>query len=235
MGTRKIKKQVLNLLSSNDLASIEEQLAQLDAKEVVNALFSAISRSEELLRWQAVSCMGTAVNRLAGEDMEEARIIMRRMLWSLNDESGGIGWGAPESMAEIMVLNETLAREYVHMLLSYMREDGDEAFQDGNYLEYATLQQGLLWGAARLAARRRQLVVEKGMAADLPPYLSSSDPTVRGLAAYTIGILGEPGEAVEQIHELAADTTKVRLYADGIIGVVSVASLAEDAIGRLTP
>lgn len=25
--------------------------------------------------------------------MDSARIVMRRLMWSLNDESGGIGWG----------------------------------------------------------------------------------------------------------------------------------------------
>eukprot|EP00362_Geleiidae_sp_MMETSP1317_P000447 CAMPEP_0201284794 /NCGR_PEP_ID=MMETSP1317-20130820/84991_1 /ASSEMBLY_ACC=CAM_ASM_000770 /TAXON_ID=187299 /ORGANISM="Undescribed Undescribed, Strain Undescribed" /LENGTH=71 /DNA_ID=CAMNT_0047606373 /DNA_START=1077 /DNA_END=1289 /DNA_ORIENTATION=- len=71
--------------------------------------------------------------------MEEARIVMRRMLWSMNDESGGIGWGVPEAMAEVMTCNKGLAEEYIHMLISYMREDGEELFQDGNFLEHESL------------------------------------------------------------------------------------------------
>jgi hypothetical protein len=46
--------------------------------------------------------MGEVMAHLADKDMESARVIMRRLMWSLNDESGGIGWGAPEAMGEIV-------------------------------------------------------------------------------------------------------------------------------------
>ncbi len=232
MSTRKIKKQVLALLAEPDLDLIQKELGQLTAKDVVNALFSGICRSEEPVRWNAVSAMGTLVARLANEDMEEGRIIMRRMLWSLNDESGGIGWGAPESMAEIMSLHDGLAREYVHMLISYMREDGEEIWQDGNYLEHETLQQGLMWGAGQLALSRRQLVVEKGMEQDLPPYLDAADGTVRGLAARAIGLLGTAA-CRDRLQELCTDDFPVRLYENGRLSTVTVGELAGQALGSL--
>lgn len=232
MSTRKIKKQVLALLAESDLNVIHKELGQLMAKDVVNVLFSGICRSEEPVRWHAVSAMGTLVARLANEDMEEGRIIMRRMLWSLNDESGGIGWGAPESMAEIMSLHDGLAREYVHMLISYMREDGEEIWQDGNYLEHEILQQGLMWGAGRLAISRRQLVLEKGMEQDLPPYLDAADGTVRGLAARAMGLL-DTAASLDRLHELRTDDFLVRLYEDGRLSTVTVGELAGQALQRL--
>jgi hypothetical protein len=232
MSTRKIKKQVLALLAEPDLDLIHKELGQLPAKSVVNAFFSGICRSEELVRWHAISAMGTLVARLANKDMEEGRIIIRRMLWSLNDESGGIGWGAPESMAEIMSLHEGLAREYIHMLISYMREDGEEIWQDGNYLELETLQQGLMWGAGRLALSRRQLVLEKGMDQDLPPYLDAADGTVRGLAARAMGLLGAAAH-LDRLQELRTDDFPVRLYEDGRMSTVTVGELAGQALQRL--
>ena len=232
MSTRKIKKQVLTLLAEPDLDFIQEKLARLEPKNVVNALFFGICRSEELVRWHAVSAMGRVVARLADEDMEEGRIVMRRLLWSLNDESGGIGWGAPESMAEIMSLHDGLAREYVHMLISYMREDGDEIWQDGNYLEHEILQRGLMWGAGRLAVSRRQLVLEKGLEKELPPYLDSADGTVRGLAARAMGLMGTPAR-LDRLQELCADDSPIRLYEDGSLITVSVGELAAQALQRL--
>lgn len=232
MSTRKIKKQVLALLADPDIDFIQKELAQLPAKDVVNALFSCICRCEELVRWHAISAMGTVVARLADADMEEGRIIMRRMLWSLNDESGGIGWGAPESMAEIMSLHDGLAREYVHMLISYMREDGEEIWQDGNYLEHETLQQGLMWGAGQLALSRRQLVLEKGMEQDLPPYLDAADGTVRGLAARAMGLLGMAVN-LDRLQELRTDDFPVRLYEDGRLSTVTVGELAGQALQQL--
>jgi len=67
--------------------------------------------------------------------MEAARIVMRRYIWSLNDESGGIGWGAPEAMAVGIYHHDGLCDEYLHMLISYMLPDGPLEHQDGNFLE----------------------------------------------------------------------------------------------------
>ena len=233
MSTRKIKQQVLNLLAGPDLASIEAGLAQMEPKAVVNALFFGICRSEELVRWHAISAMGTVVARLADRDLEEGRIVMRRLLWSLNDESGGIGWGAPESMAEIMSCHEGLAHEYVHMLISYMREDGEEIWQDGNYLEHEILQRGLVWGAGRLAVSRKELILREGMAGDIPPYLDATDATVRGLAARAMGLMGTAAVRLERLEELQGDDAPVRLYEHGRLSTVSVAELAEQALQRL--
>jgi len=223
---------VLRLLAAPDLEAIEAELAQMEPKAVVNALFSGICRSEELVRWHAITAMGTVVARLSDTDLEEGRIVMRRLLWSLNDESGGIGWGAPESMAEIMSCHQGLAQEYVHMLISYMREDGEEIWQDGNYLEHEILQRGLLWGAGRLAVSRKQLVLKKGMLEDIPPYLNSADAAVRGLAARAMGLLGTAVH-LDRLQQLQRDDAPVRLYEDGILSTVSVAELAEQALLRL--
>lgn len=232
MSARKIKQQVLDLLVQENLAQIQSGLSAFDAKELVNALLAAICRSEERLRWHSVTAMGWTVARLADKEMEEARIVMRRLLWSLNEESGGIGWGAPEAMAEIFCCHEELAEEYVHMLFSYMRPDGDLPHQDGNFLEHETLQRGLLWAAGRLAQHRRELALAKGMADDLPQYLDSPDAAVRGLAARAMGLLG-CCPCPERLHELTADSAVLRLYEDGQISSVTVSALAAQALERL--
>jgi hypothetical protein len=75
--------------------------------------------------------------------MEHARIIMRRLMWTLNDESGGIGWGVPEAMAEIMINHKGLFKEYAHILMSYA-EGG------GNYLDHEPLKRGVIKAIERL-------------------------------------------------------------------------------------
>jgi len=82
-------------------------------------------------------------------------------MWSLNDESGGIGWGAPEAMAEIMSLHEQLAIEYSSILISY-------ANPDGNYIEHIELQKEVLRGLARLG-KVRPLLIKDAM-----PYLRNN-------------------------------------------------------------
>jgi len=153
---------------------------------------------------------------------------MRRYLWSLNDESGGIGWGAPEAMAEAMYHNDRLCDEYLHMLISYMRPDGPLEHQDGNFLELPELQRGLLWGIGRLAEKRAALLQEKEVIPDLVAYLSSKDAAVRGLSARALGLLG----AGDTVDALLDDHRSLRFYHDGETSVVTVSELANASLGQ---
>lgn len=232
MSSRKIKKKVLALLARSDLSDTLAQIRKLPANDVTHGLFSAISRNEEIIRWHAVTCMGSTVARLAEQDMEKARIVMRRLLWSLNDESGGIGWGAPESLAEIMTRHDGLAREYINMLTSYMRKDGEEMWQEGNFLEHEVLQRGLLWGIGRLAGKRRALLLQQNITTNLLAYLPADDAAVRGLAARSLGLM-QADNAAGPLQSLVADTAALRLYEDKRLQTVSVGKLARQALDRI--
>ncbi len=229
---RKIKKKVLALLAGNDLEKARRELGKFAENGLVNPLFSALYRPEEMLRWHTVTLFGEVLSRLADKDMEAARIVMRRFLWSLNDESGGIGWGAPEAMAEAMFHHDSLCDEYVHMLISYMRPDGPLEHQDGNFLELPELQRGLLWGIGRLAEKRAPLLLARQVVPDLLPYLLFEDATLRGLAARALGLLGAD-EAVDELQHLLGDARKVRLYHEGEVIITTVTELAADALAQL--
>ena len=232
MGSRALKRQVLDLIAGPDLAAIRAELARLAAKDVINILFSAICREEARTRWHAVTCMGDAVARLAEEDLEAARVVMRRLLWSLNDESGGIGWGAPEAMAEILCRHPGLGEEYIHMLISYMREDGEEVCQNGNFLEHPLLQRGLLWGVARLSRCCPALLLACGADADIPRYLTATDATTRGLAIVAAGSLGLT-ICRPQLERLLADAAPLTVYEEGVFLPTTVGELARFALEGL--
>ena len=217
---RLLKQKVFLYLKSADLDIALEKLSQLPVRQVINSLFSFLYNSDEQVRWRAVTAMGAAVAKLADEDMESARVIMRRLMWSLNDESGGIGWGSPEAMGEILACQKTLAREYRQILTSYAREDG-------NYLELEPLQRGLLWGIGRLSQARPDLV--KDAAPYIMPYLKSRDATVRGLAAWIAGLLGVE-EARPDLEQLTEDESEIQIYTENKLINKSVKELAEEAL-----
>jgi hypothetical protein len=157
---------------------------------------------------------------------------MRRFLWSLNDESGGIGWGVPEAMAEIMCHSALLRNEYLHMLISYMREDGPELFQDGNFLELPLLQRGLLWGIGRLCQDHRQEMIERQIVNDVSAYLESSDLHVIGLAIWCIGLLGvETG--LDRIRRFQSCNEELHLFLNNEIQKISVAELVRSALNMV--
>ena len=223
-GGRAIKKKVLKLLKSQDFDMALEALSRLPATSVINPLFSFLYNKDEEIKWAAVAAMGVVVSNLAEEDMEAARVIMRRLMWNLNDESGGIGWGSPEAMGEIMAVHEGLAKEYVHILISYTREDG-------NYLEYESLQRGLLWGIGRLAQASPELLKES--VPHLLPYLRSPDASVRGHAAWIVGLL-DAEEAYNEVEALTEDSAEFQMVQDRRPSVRRVKDMAREALEKIS-
>jgi hypothetical protein len=198
------KRSILKLLRQKDLATILDFLATIPAIQTINPLFSGICHADERVRWHAIAAMGPSLARLADQDMEGARVVMRRFMWSLNDESGGIGWGAPEAMAEAMVQHSRLAEEYCHILVAFMREDGF-------FLEHPPLQRGLMWAIARLAEHRRELLLEKEADTYLLPYLLEKDEEVKTLAAYALATLSSE-KACRQLHVIQDLPPSVAVY-----------------------
>lgn len=220
MTHRQLKKQALSLLKSEDLRPALEALCRYPPRQIVNPLFSLLYHGDLIIRWRAVSAMGVVVSRLADENIESARIIMRRFMWNLNDESGGIGWGSPESLGEIMALNSKLAREYGRILISY-------ADPEGNYLEHTTLQQGVLWGWGRLG--RKQPEMFKPSTALLIPYLSSSDPYLQGLAAWAAAPL-KTIVLRDYLRPLISNGEEIVIYANHELKTQTVGQLAKAAL-----
>ncbi len=213
------------LLESDDLSETLRVLAQMPVRKTIRPLLAAIARSDHAVRMRAAMALGIQVSRLAEEDMEAAREVVRRLTWSLNHESGSAGWGAPQAMAEIMLNHEGLAREYTHMLTSYMPGGG-------NRFEETHLQRDLLQGLGRLAQARREMLQEKDACDHLADYMSSEDAQVRGLAAWCAGILGAQQTRVE-LQGMLEDSDPVTLFSEGAWTTHRVKELALEALSIL--
>jgi HEAT repeat protein len=222
----KEKRRVTKLLESPDIDAVIAELLTLSPSQVINPLIGALCSINQAVRWHAITALGPVVAELADRDMEAARVVMRRLMWSLNDESGGIGWGAPEAMGEIMAVHEKLADEYAHILVAYMREDG-------YFLELEQLQRGLMWGIGRLAQVRPDLLQEKNCATYLLPYLNSSDTTVRGRAAWALGLLNSK-EAATGLEKLLDDLSELNLYLNHTLVNETVGGLSHKALANIT-
>ncbi len=223
LGGRQLKKKILQHLQTEPFDKELDAICRLPLKQAVSPLFSFLCSPDEYVKWRAVTALGKVVSELATSDLEAARVVMRRFIWNLNDESGGIGWGCPESMAEVMARSQGLAEEYGHMLLSYIQPEG-------NYLEHEVLQRGVLWGVGRLAHARPGHTRKIG--GYLLPYMESADPILRGLAAWAAGPAGST-EAISRLTELAEDTSRLMLYRDAKFNDCSVGELAREALSLI--
>ncbi|MFP4305602.1 MAG: DVU0298 family protein [Desulfococcaceae bacterium] len=221
-GNRELRRQVGELLRETDYRG---KLRSMDFHRVVGPLFSHFYAPDELLKWRAVVGMGIVVaERAEGGDKESARVVMRRFMWNLNDESGGIGWGCPEAMGEAAARSEILAEEFHSILASY-------AWEEGNYLEHPRLQYGVLWGIGRLAHARPELIPYA--APWMVPFTRSEDANHRGLAAWALGPLDAP-DTKSALRNLSEDDAEIRRFdpnADQLVDT-TVGELARAALAR---
>jgi len=229
LNRRQVKKEVFELLDQYTPAELSQKLTVFPQTHVINSLFMALCDVRERVKWHAVSCFGEIVATMADTNVESARIIMRRFLWTLNDESGGIGWGAPEAMAEVMCRCEVLRKEYIHMLISYMQEDGEELFQDGNYLELPLIQRGLLWGVGTLCYTFPGEMRQRGLDVDLENYLKSDDWYVRTLALWSLVGLGVTYTS-DFVKPFLEDSRSLTLFINGDFREVKVSDICKQLV-----
>jgi hypothetical protein len=88
------------------------------------ALEADLYQTDENLLWPAIKTIGGLMHRRwqAGRQ-ESVREYIRGLLWSLNEESGGIGWNAPQTIAEIIVHIPELIVPYGSMAISRALEE----------------------------------------------------------------------------------------------------------------
>lgn len=218
---RALRQRVGDMLRSESFHERLKDWETLPGRQAINPLLAKLFDPDERITWRAVTAIGVVMSHLADQDMESARNVMRRLIWSLNDESGGIGWGSAEAMGEIMARHERLAAEYACILVSYIRPDC-------NPLENGPLERGVLWGIGRLAQARPQLV--EACASHLMPYLRSDDAIHRGMALWALHFV-VPGLSPEVWRPLLEDPTEIALYENGALHRCRVADLAGRFMG----
>lgn len=232
---RDLKRSLRELLAGPDWRARLDELSSVPARRLPGPLFSLLLDKDELVRWRAVTAFGLTIARMAesrepGEGLEAARVILRQCLWRMNEESGGLGWGIPETLGESLARNERLAKEFHRMLASYVRA---ETSGEGNYLEHAALRRGVFWALGRLAQSFPEL-----LAAETPALLSGladEDGANRGLAAWVLGLVPatQAGAARETLHALADDASEVALFLDGELLRTTAGALARQTLERL--
>ena len=219
---RRLKQEFEPLLREAPPEVLRAAVTRIPPERAVNPLISFFYHPQPMVRWRAVSAFGIVTANLAEERIEAARVVMRRLMWHLNDESGGIGWGAPEAMGETLARSPRLAAEYHRILVSYVRPDG-------NFLEHPILQRGTLWAVGRLAEAHPDLAADAAPA--LADFMTSPDADHRGLAVLAGGRIGAR-TLISPVHGLVTDAAVIDLYRGWHLERITVARLATEALAR---
>ena len=179
---------------------------------VARALVSLLYDPDELVRWRAVSALGI----LAGAHPGQARPLVTRLLWSLNDESGGIGWMSAPALGEIGRNAPALLRDCIRVLVRYFEEP--------------FVLPGVLWAVGRLApafpAETREVVPE------IAAHCGAAGPGVRAHAAFALGAVGD-GRARAALEALAGDERPARVYVGDRLVTRQVREWAGEALSGL--
>ncbi|WP_321495454.1 DVU0298 family protein [uncultured Desulfobacter sp.] len=216
---RKTKRLVGGLLALGSRSQALESLAQIPDTQLTGHLFSYFYSKEELIKFRSVTAMGELVARIAENRMENARVILRRIMWNLNDESGGIGWGSPEAMGEILSKSPALALEFKSILFSYLDHKG-------NHIEHDMLQRGVLWGIGTyLGTAPRDLT--QGTREQLEAHLCSSDPVKRGYAIRALSN-GDVLKCTALPDFIQADKTAIDIYTGWNFSTTRLSDMALD-------
>lgn len=203
-----LKKEIKDALLSADFEKVI-QIA-VNNKKAFRRLISLSYDKEDLLCWRAIEAVGMAVGAVAQKDPSAARNIVHRLLWSVSDESGGIGWSTPEMLGEIVINSHGVFADLQPIILSFHEE---EPFLRGVLLAMGRMADAGIEpvdGAAELAAK----------------CLDHRDPAVRGIAVWTISRFKIP-HIRHRIRDMFNDNCLFKFYENHELKEISVGEMAK--------
>ncbi len=214
MATNKsVKSNVHTLLLERDY----DRLIVLceEDRQAWKTLRDSLYETDENLIWPAIESIAMLMGKWwqAGEE-EKVRESIRRLFWALNDESGGIGWNAPQTIAEIIVLIPELVDPYGSMVVDRTMEE-------------PLLVLSGLWAVGRLGKRIEGSINLFEEA--LLNTFKTEDMQVLGLACWAMGQAGFKA-ALPSIELLRNRQEIVRIYFHGDFMEKSLGQWSEESI-----
>jgi hypothetical protein len=158
-----LNKDIHHALESNDLDAVVS-LAASDRK-VLSRLIRLAYDKETLVGWRAIKSVGFVARVLVKDDYEFLRETCRKLLWSLTDESGGIGWSAPEMLGEIVSADPVRFQDIIPLIASAYEVEED------------VFRAGVLYALGRIAENAPELAAPYQKIVNMS--LADGDPLVR--------------------------------------------------------
>ena len=136
---------------SEDLSTLRKWLLDKDYQSILNfarrkkralSFLTALTYDKnQIISDHAIRATGLAAKVIAERDPEYIRNYLLRLFWLVNDESGGIGWRAPELIGEILYNCPTF-EQFFPMLISLLDLEKEDA---------PRFRTGALWAVGRVA------------------------------------------------------------------------------------
>jgi len=143
MSDGNLKREILHILQEKTPAA----LLGLDASErkMITILVRMAYDKETLVGWRAIKSIGLVASEMVRRDPEFLRETCRKLLWSFTDESGGIGWSAPEMLGEIVSSDPKRFQDVIPLIAAAYEVDED------------VFRAGVLYALSRVAEHAPEL------------------------------------------------------------------------------
>ena len=212
----KSRQQLILLLESNDILSVASLVKQ--NRKQLSKLIRLAYDKETLAGWRAIKAIGIAARAIVDQEYSFLRETIRKLLWSLSDESGGIGWSAPEIIGEIVCADPERFQDIIPVI-------------SGIYdIEEEVFRPGILYALSRIAEERSDLIAPyKDLAVRA---LSDKNPLVRYFGLEVISrikgrITVQNNDALDTyIRKLSADTAEVWVYREDNFSSIQLSEAA---------
>ncbi len=200
MNRFELKRIVIDALQKRDLSRIAE--LGLENPRTISILFNLSYDKDSLITWRAIEAMGEVVHAIAERSREDAREVMKRLLWSITEESGGLGWSSIEMIAEVIVRSPGVFSDVALLIPEYFDEP--------------IFRESVLYALWRIGKERPELLEKNAVEAVLKEALESENPTIKGLALLIIRDCSEKLGLKGLDKSISNDDNrKIRIYNDG--------------------
>lgn len=206
--TDRLKDNIKAALLDADFDSIVS--IAIREKRAFSILISLAYDKTDLICWRAIEAIGKAAGALK-KDPDFVRNIVQRLLWSLSEESGGIGWSAPDMLGEIVINAPDQFPDIPPIILSFKDEE--------------SFLPGVLWAMGRMAGAGVN-GLDRDLCRDIIiRSLNDKSPFIRGLAIWTTSML-KLKELRDKVSLLLKDNEFFLLYEDHSLKEISVKEMA---------
>jgi hypothetical protein len=217
---------ILRLLESNALSDIADNAARY--RRVLSHLIRLSYAKDTLVGWRAIIAVGMAARKIVATDRAFLRATCRKLLWSLTDESGGIGWSAPELLGEIISADPRGFADLIPLIASVYGVEED------------VFRPGVVYALSRIAESAPELVLDQQKVIMFS--LHDKDPLVRAFGLQLAGALWETAirtnawsqefneKVCQAVKHLNNDSREVWVYQDDGFQSVIVKDIAMETI-----
>ncbi len=206
---------VRKLLTEHEWEEIV-RLALLD-RRVLRILLGLLYEAEDYVHWLAIDAIGRCGGRTAADNPEKTRDLIRRLLWTLNDESGGTPWGATGAIGAVIAARPDLFGGYLSMICPFHDD--------------VNLYPEFIWSVGAVGRTRPELAGE--YVPFLLDALGHAAADIRGYAAWCLGVL-RAVDAADALEACRGDAAEAAVYeGDGVYRRRSVGAIAADSLERM--